>query len=58
MSAREIKALEAYWSRALDIAVLALKAGRAANALPKSFYVLELQHIQDERHWLANVRWP
>jgi hypothetical protein len=58
MSTREIKALEAHWSRALDIAVLALEAGRAANALPKSFYLFELRHIQGERHWLEHVRWP
>jgi hypothetical protein len=58
MSKREIEALEAHWSRALDIALDAIEAGRAANTLTRSFCVLELRHIQGERHWLANVRWP
>jgi hypothetical protein len=58
MSKRESKALEAHWSRALDVAFDAVEAGSAANTLPKSFCALELQHLRAERHWLANVRWP
>ena len=58
MSKREINALEAHWSRALDVALHAIGAGRAANTLTRSFCVLELRHIQGERQWLANVRWP
>jgi hypothetical protein len=58
MSKREIKALETHWSRALDRTERAVEAGRAANTLPKFFCALELQHVQAERHWLANVHWP
>jgi hypothetical protein len=58
MSKREIKALEAHWLRALDVALTAVEAGRAANTLLKSFCARELEHIRDERHWLSTVRWP
>jgi hypothetical protein len=58
MSKREIKALEKHWSRALDIALHAIEAGRKAETLPEVFCELEIQHIWEERHWLAEVRWP
>jgi hypothetical protein len=58
MSKREIKALEAHWSRALDIATLAVEAGRDAETLSKSFCETEIRHLRQERNWLASVRWP
>lgn len=58
MSKREIKALEADWSRALDIALHAIDAGREAETLPEAFCELERRHIREERSWLAEVRWP
>jgi hypothetical protein len=58
MSKREIKALEAHWSRALDIAILAVEAGREAGTLSEPFCATEIRHIGQERNWLANVRWP
>lgn len=54
MSKREINALHARWSHALDLAVHAVEAGRKAGTLPGSFCQLELQHIQAERNWLAH----
>jgi hypothetical protein len=58
MSKREIRALEAQWSRALDVAFRAVETGRQAETLPESFCELEIRHIRDERRWLASARWP
>jgi hypothetical protein len=58
MSRREIKTLEAHWSRALDAALHAVEAGRAARTLPSSFCALEAQRIAAERRWLESLHWP
>jgi hypothetical protein len=58
MSKREIKALRARWSRALDVAAHAVATGRKAETLPASFCDEEVRHITAERQWLEIVRWP
>lgn len=58
MSKREIKVLTAHWSRALDVAVEAVEAGREAETLPAWFCESELRQIRAERRWLEAADWP
>jgi hypothetical protein len=58
MSKREIKALQAHWSRALAVALEAVEAGREAQTLPEAFCDAEVRHIKAERRWLETVQWP
>lgn len=58
MSRREIKALEAHWSRALTAGLEAVQAGREAGTLPEGFCEAEVRQIKAERQWLETVRWP
>jgi hypothetical protein len=58
VSRREIKALQAHWSRALAAALDAVEAGREAETLPEAFCDAEMRQINAERRWLEAVRWP
>jgi hypothetical protein len=45
------------WQSALDAAAAAIDAARADRDLPPAACKRRLDHVRDERRWLARVRW-